>query len=357
MNTYIKFILNNFLKSFFIIFLILFCLVIIINLLEEIDFFKELEVNSFFAIYLSLLNSPSLIIELLPFIFLISTQFFFINLYKNDQLKTFKYSGLKNLSIIKIASLISFILGIFFIVFFYNISSNFKNFYFELKSKYTSDGKYLAVITNNGLWIKDKINNNTIIINSSKIENNHLIDTFITEFNSDYEIIRNINSKKVNIETKQWILYNANVFIKNESNFFETLIFNSNFDYERIKSLFSNLSSLSFIELFELRKNYKLLGSSTLDIDMHIQKLISYPFYYFFMTIIACIIMFNSNQLKNTYLKISIGLFVSVLIYYLNNFFYVLGHTEKITILLSIWTPILILFLINMAMLNKINEK
>ena len=67
--------------------------------------------------------------------------------------------------------------------------------------------------------------------------------------------------------------------------------------------------------------------------------------------------MFNSNQLKNTYLQISIGLFASVLIYYLNNFFYVLGHTEKITIIFSIWTPILILFLINMAMLNKINEK
>ena len=32
-----------------------------------------------------------------------------------------------------------------------------KNIYLELKSVYTNDGKYLAVITKNGLWIKDKI--------------------------------------------------------------------------------------------------------------------------------------------------------------------------------------------------------
>ena len=38
-------------------------------------------------------------------------------------------------------------------------SSNFKNIYLELKSNYIKYLKYLAVITKNGLWIKDKINN------------------------------------------------------------------------------------------------------------------------------------------------------------------------------------------------------
>ena len=39
-----------------------------------------------------------------------------------------------------------------------------KNVYLELKNKYSSDDKYLAVITKNGLWIKDKINNNINIV-------------------------------------------------------------------------------------------------------------------------------------------------------------------------------------------------
>ena len=54
-----------------------------------------------------------------------------------------------------------------------------KNFYLEKKSQYTSDGKYLAVITKNGLWIKDEIDNKIYIINSSEIKDNFLIDNFI----------------------------------------------------------------------------------------------------------------------------------------------------------------------------------
>ena len=46
-------------------------------------------------------------------------------------------------------------MGIIIITLFYNFSSNLKNFYLDLKSNYTDDDKYLAVITKNGLWIKD----------------------------------------------------------------------------------------------------------------------------------------------------------------------------------------------------------
>ena len=75
---------------------------------------------------------------------------------------------------------------------FYNLSSNLKNFYLELKSQYTTDGKYLAVITKNGLWIKDEINEKILIINSSKIEENFLRDSFITVFDNNYNVLRNI---------------------------------------------------------------------------------------------------------------------------------------------------------------------
>ena len=39
--------------------------------------------------------------------------------------------------------------------------------------------------------------------------------------------------------------------------------------------------------------------------------------------------MMNTKTLKNKSIKIIIGLFLSVIIYYINNFFYVLGSSEK----------------------------
>ena len=67
--------------------------------------------------------------------------------------------------------------------------------------------------------------------------------------------------------------------------------------------------------------------------------------------------MFNSKNFKSTTLKISIGLFCSVIIYYINNFFYVLGNTERISFFIAIWLPLIILSIVNIFMLKKINEK
>ena len=357
MKTYIKFLTNNFLKSFLFIISIIFCLVLLINILTELEFFKNIDVNIFFTVYLSLLTSPSMIFEIFPFIILISTQLFFIKLFNNNEIQVFKYSGLKNSKILIIISFITFLLGILIITLFYNTSSNLKNLYLELKSNYTNDGKYLAVINKNGLWIRDKINGKILIINSSKIEVNYLVNNFITEFDENYELIRNIKSKKIDITNKNWVIIEPEIFKDNLSQKKKELILKSNFNYKRIQSLFSNLSSLSFLELIELKKNYDLLNYSTIDIDIHIQKIISYPIYLMLMTIFSSLIMFNSKKFKSNTFKISIGLFFCVIIYYLNNLFNVLGTTEKINHFLSVWMPLVLLTFTTFFMINKINEK
>ena len=76
MKTYIKFLINLFTVSFLKVFSIFFMIILISNILEEASFFKEVEFNIFYLIFLSFLNTPSIIFEILPFIFLISTQIF-----------------------------------------------------------------------------------------------------------------------------------------------------------------------------------------------------------------------------------------------------------------------------------------
>ena len=121
--------------------------------------------------------------------------------------------------------------------------------------------------------------------------------------------------------------------------------------------MFSNLSSLSIFELIELKKNYEQLNYSTIDIDIQINKIISYPVYLILMTLLSSLIMLNSRKYKSNTLKISIGLFFCVIIYYLNNLFNVLGATEKINHIISIWFPLLILSSAIIFASSKINEK
>ena len=118
MKTYIKFLVYTYLRSFIYVSLIILSLVFIINLLSELEFFKEINESIFFITYLSLLNAPSMVFEIFPFIFLISTQLFFIKLFKNNELQIFKYSGLKNSKIISIITLVTLLLSLIIISFF-----------------------------------------------------------------------------------------------------------------------------------------------------------------------------------------------------------------------------------------------
>ena len=134
MKTYIKFLTVSFFKSFINIFLIMLSLVLILNIIKEIEFFSNKDVNTLYPIYLSIMNTPSVIFEMFPFIFLISTQFFFIKLFNNNEIHIFKYSGLKNVKIIYYLSILSFLLGILIITLFYNLSSNLQSIFRGKKS-------------------------------------------------------------------------------------------------------------------------------------------------------------------------------------------------------------------------------
>ena len=357
MKVYTVYFINIFIRSLLYVTGVAISLVLILNLLTELNFFQNIKVGQYFTILLAFLNSPIFIFDMFPFIFLVTSQLFFIKLFKNSELLTFKYSGLKNSNILSILCTISLVTGLLIVSLFYNFSSNLKHLYLELKQPYTTDGKYLAVITNNGLWIRDKIMDKTLIINSSKIDQNYLINNFITEFDSELNVTKNIKSDKIDISENEWLIYNAKVYKKNNYVFYEILNIKTNFNSKTINTLYSNLNSLNIIELYELKKNYKKLNYSTTEVDLQLLKLITLPFFLVLISLFSSLIMLKIKNLSGSTIKISLGLFFSVIIYYFNNFFFVLGSTEKLSVHMSIFTPLLILTFINMIMLNKLNDQ
>ena len=357
LNTYKKYILSLFSKTLVEIILIFFSLILIINLFEEINFLKNENVSGYYPIFLSLLNTPSIIFDILPFIFLISTLLFFIKLINKNELSIFKYTGITNNQILRIVVFFSFIIGLFLIFGFYTFSSKLKSQYLLIKNEFSSDDKYLAVITENGLWIRDEINETINITTADKINNNLLINVSIVQFDKNYNLLQLIQSKKVNIKSKNWNIDEPLITKDNVTNKLEILKFNSNFDIEIINNLFSNLSSMSLMQLNKLKKDYKKLGYSTVGIEVYENKIFSVPIYLAIMTLLSGIIMFNSKYKKSKIFNIILGISLSVVIYYVNYFSGLLGETGKIPIILSVWMPMIVLMLISLIGLVRLNEK
>ena len=358
LKVYQKYIIYNFLATFAKIFFIFFSLAFVLSIFEEISFFKDIEISFFVPFLLTLLNTPSVLYEIFPFIFLISTQFFFIKLADRHELIALKNFGLNNTKVLKLISFTTLLMGILIITLFYNFSASMKFLYFDIKNEYTKDNKYLAAITENGLWIKDEINENINIINAEKISKNKLINVDILRFDENFSLLQIIYANEIDITNNNWLIENAafsqyDSLEKNVNN----LEFQSNFNYKKINSLFSNLSSLNMLELNKMKKDYGAMNYSTTEINSHMQKIFSYPAYLLIMTILSATIMMNIRYDKPKIFHLLFGILLSVIIYYIHYFLSVLGKSEKIPIVASIWIPIILLTIISSIGLIRINEK
>ena len=354
---YHKYLVQNFLIKFLNISIIFFCLTIILGILEEISFFKNLNANILYPYFLTMLNAPITLFEIFPFIFLLSSQFLFYDLFKKNELNLFKVNGLSNFSIIKILFYVSLIMGIFTVGIFYNFASILKFHYTNIKNNFSNDNKYLAMVTDSGLWIKDEVDNTTLIIKSNYIKGNFLQKTIINEFDTNFELIKTIQSEKINIENKSWIIYDAIITQENLTKNVDKIIIKTNFDQDKINKLFSNISTLNLLELFDLKKDYEKLGYSSDEILIHLLKLFSMPLFYGVLTVLSAIMMFNVKARSSLLFHIILGILMSVLIYYMNFVFNSLGNNGKIPIFLSIFFPILFISLISIIGLVRINEK
>ena len=333
-------------------------LAFILNIFEEINFFKDLEVSITLPIFLTFLNIPSVIFDIFPFIFLITAQFAFIKLMDQNEIIVLKNFGLDNLKIIKILSILSFFIGLIIITIYYNFSSSLKYSYLNLKNSYAKDNKYLAVITENGIWIKDEVGENINIINANRFNNKILYDVDILQFDKNFNFKSNIISKKILIENKLWLIRDALVSdSKGKLNNTEDYSLETNLNYNDVNSLFSNLSSLNIFELNNLRKKYDSINYSSTEVNSAIQKLISFPFYLTIMTVLAATIMLHIKHNRSKVFHLIFGILISVIIYYLSFFFEELGKNEQIPLGISIWIPLIIILLISAISLIRINEK
>jgi len=357
-KTYERYIIRSFTNKFITISLIFFSLILILSILEEISFFKDLNTNFFYPYFLTLLSAPITLFEIFPFIFLLVTQFLFYDLFKKEELNLLKSNGLSNLKIISILFITSIAIGIFTVLIYYNAASKLKFFYTDIKNTFSNDNKYLAVVTDSGLWLKDEINNSVLIVKANYIKENFLREVVINEFDKNFNLKNTIQSEKVNIKNNDWIINNPTITIDNISKNQEYSInLQTNFNKEKISSLFSNISTLNLLELFDLKNDYEKLGYSSDEIVIHLLKLFSTPFFYGVLTVLSAIIMFNFKKDRSLFFHIILGILMSVIIYYINFMFSSLGNNGKIPVIASIFMPILFISIIATIGLIRVNEK
>ncbi len=355
-----KYLISNFLKCALNVMLIFLSIGIILNLIEEIEFFKEFEQSLTIPMMLTLMILPNLIMKLLPFIIFIATTWFVLNLRSSSDLLSLKVFGFSNAKIIFILSTAAMFLGFFILVTINPITSKMVKYYESTKSEYSRDIDHLVVINKNGVWIKEVVDQETRIINSKSIAGNFLNKITIYNLDDNQNIVSRIEAEKVDVSSKSWFFKKAKIYdFKDGVNVSikENFLILSKYDIKNIRSLYKNIDTISFLNLFLNYEDLVKKGYSNEMLDLKLHSFFSLPIFLFLMVVLACVFTIGSLKKSAKTYHIFISILTCVIIYYFKDLSLALGETNKISMILSVWIPIIAIGLFCSIGLLQINEK
>ena len=355
-----KYLAKEFIKIVINTSIIFFCLGFIMNIFEEINFFKDFNVAIITPIILSLLFVPSLLNYFFPFVILLSGMWFFLKIKKTDELTSMNVSGMSNLSVIIIPSILSIILGIFFVTALNPITSLLVKKYETVKGNYEKEQDYLATVTVNGIWIKERGLKANYMIRASHLEKENLMGVTIYEFDKDNNFTRRIEADSANITSLKWVLKNITVINSEGIMLTEPIkdpFYFSMYDIKKIKSLYSNLDTISFWDLEHEINLLKQRGYSTREMQVKLHRSLAFPFFLLSMVLLSSVFTLGTTFKENNWTYVFLTIISSVLIFFFNDFSAALGKTDKLPVELSVWMPIAIIFLFSFVGIIHANQK
>tara|TARA_B100001057_G_scaffold483343_1_gene559936 strand:+ start:2096 stop:3175 length:1080 start_codon:yes stop_codon:yes gene_type:complete len=357
-NVIFNYLLKNYLKSFLKVFLFFYSFGLILNLFEEIEFFKNLDVSFLTPLFLSIVFIPGMLINLLPFIIFVSSLKFLVEIRNNKDLLSMKVFGYSNFKIFTILSVTSFLIG-WIVLFLINpLTSTMSKYYERTKSNYSKDIDHLVTFNNNGLWIKENLDQGYRIITASKYKEENLNNILIFNLDENFKLREKIFSKNANIKENNWVLEDVSVFKSNDSiKRIKSTTMDSIYTYEKIISLFKNFETLSFIDLILNFKNLINQGYNKLFLEQSLHSMLSMPFFLFIMSSLASILALGTLKKSNNVKFIFIGILTCVIIYYLKDLSIALGQTNRISLKLANWIPIISIGIFSLIGVLQINEK
>jgi lipopolysaccharide export system permease protein len=358
-----RYIINEYIKSLFVVIAVMLSIILLINLLDEFNFFKsKKDLKFIFFIIFTILKIPNVLINLFPFIVLFGGIVFYLKIYNHNEVISLRVMGYSNIQIILIPALTSFVIGYIIVFLIVPFSSSMLRYYEDLRSEY-NDTKNLVFVNETGIWILDKNEKEKNIIRIEKISKDFSVVSQITIYNYDSSnnFIKRIDANEGIIKDKNWQLNKVHIISSNKKNnkenFLNNYTYTSNVNINELKNVYKNTDTTSLLDINKEMSILEDKGYSTIDLRIRYQKLISFPIYLLAMSILSGLMIINLGKTSN-YLKYgSYGVIISIIIYFLNDLSITIAKSGIISVDFSVWIPIFLIILINLVGITQVNAK
>ncbi len=316
LNLYLFFLSS---KYILINLLIISIVAMFLNLIDMSRIINEKQFNVINFAYLSFLKYPNILNEILPFVVIIGISFLFKNLINNNELISMRNIGYSIFDIFLPISMAVFIIGILFLLIINPIASNFEEKFERIINK-NNKNLYSIKISNNEMWIKNKLNedySSFINIKNINLQNMNAKDIKILLINKNNN--KFIQAKEGKFVDNNFILSQVNFYNIDREHFKKIDKFNLkiNFNKDSIINSIADYKSIPYYKYLSHSKTLKKFNLYSSEIGLfYISELLK-PI---FIVMLSFVVLGYSGKFKrsdNFFKVLSISIFVGLLIFFI----------------------------------------
>ena len=325
-----------FARRFFRVFLttlfIFLAFLTLIDLVEQMRRFNSDNVSFTDVFFLTLLNAPAGIYQILPLVMILSSASLFLTLARTSELVVTRSTGRSALTTLASPMLVSAIIGVSAVTLFNPIVAATSKQFITLEREYKNQETSTVSIGRDGLWLRQgDVDGQTVIHARSAIEQmTTLNDVSFLQFDTNGQPRSHIVADQATLTQRGWQLQNAKQWALNTTDSPEEtarinaqLLVPTSLTEERIRESFSEPSAISIW-----------------DMNSYINELeLARPLFLMAMVLVGAGFTMRHTRFGKTGVAVLAAVMLGFGLYYVRNFAQILGENGQLPTMIAAWTP------------------
>ena len=317
----------------------------IMLLIDMIDQLRRSAVSLRQAAYLSLLNVPESLYQILPLLMLLTGIALFLALARSSELVVVRAAGRSGLSFLLAPVAMAALFGAFAVTILNPLVAATSKTYDRMQTQGTDA---VMSISSNGLWMRQGTSEAQTVIRATRgnPDGSEINDVTLQTFATDGTPIERIEAQTARLEPGAWVLLNAKRWDLTQDNpelsataAVPEIRVATDLNQDRIRNSFGEPSSIAFWNLRSHIADLEKAGFSARSYRVWMQMELALPLLLAAMVLIAAGFTMRHARSGKTGQMVLLALLGGFAIFFLRNFAQVLGVNAQIPIALAAWGP------------------
>lgn len=339
---------RRFLFSFLGVFAVFFAMITLLDVINQINTFKNQDLSFAALMGMTLLNAPAQIYEILPLIFILSTVWLFLALARSSELVVVRAAGRSALGSLMAPVLVTFLLGVFAVAVLNPIVAGTSKEYEQRAASYTQSGNATLSVGANGLWLRQGNEEGQTVIRAAKanLDGTELSEVSFITFSGDSGPIRRLDAQTAVLQDGFWTLTDVkqwplSVVANPEFSAFELddIQVPSNLTRDQIRDRLGTPSSIPIWQLPSFVAQLKDAGFSARRHSVWFHFQLALPIFLVSMVFIGAAFTMRHTRMGRTGLMTLSAVILGFVLFFVSNFAQILGENGELPIILAAWAP------------------